>query len=78
MAKITIEFDSIEEAQIALNGHRWKMAMWELDQELRNTTKYGKSVVALGDTKASGVEQNVAERYREIIREILNNHELVM
>ena len=52
--------------------------MWDLDQELRNTTKYGKSVVALGDTKASGVEQNVAERYREIIREILTNHELVI
>jgi hypothetical protein len=78
MTKITIEFDSIEEAQTALDGYKWKLAMWDLDQELRNTTKYGKSVVALGDTKASGVEQNVAERYREIIREILTNHELVI
>ncbi len=78
MTKIILEFDSIEEAQTALNGHRWKMAMWELDQELRNTTKYGKSVVAYGDTQASGVEQDVAERYREIIKEILTNHELVI
>jgi hypothetical protein len=33
--KITLEFDSIEEqddARVALDGYKWKLAMWDLDQ----------------------------------------------
>ena len=40
--KITLEFDSIEEqddARVALDGYKWKLAMWDLDQTLRRTTK---------------------------------------
>ena len=77
MGKIILEFDSIEEqneARTALDGIRWKSAMWELDQKLRNTTKYDASVV---DTeKASESEIYIAERYREIIRDILQEHGL--
>ena len=38
MGKIILEFDSIEEkddARMALDGVKWKVAMWELDQLLR-------------------------------------------
>ena len=73
MGKIILEFDSIEdaeEARNALNGTKWKMSMWDLDQELRNTTKYGKGIIdPLKD--ASEIEIEVADRIREIIREIL-------
>jgi hypothetical protein len=44
MGKIILEFDSIEEkddARMALDGVKWKVAMWELDQLLRSVTKYG-------------------------------------
>ena len=44
MSKITIEFDGEEEAvdaRLALDGYKWKGAMWDLDQELRAVTKYG-------------------------------------
>jgi hypothetical protein len=44
MGKIILEFDSQEEAndaRTALDGHKWQHAMWELDQKLRQTTKYG-------------------------------------
>lgn len=78
MGKIIIEFDSIEESQdarVALDGYKWKNAMWELDQKLRNTTKYGKSVIHT-QSEAPGFEQDIAEKYREMIREILNEYNL--
>ena len=78
MGKIILEFDSLEEengARVALDGHRWKNAMWELDQKLRDTTKYGKSVIH-SEVNASGIEQDVAEKYREMIRDILTEYTL--
>jgi hypothetical protein len=48
MAKIILEFDSIEEfeeAVTAINAGKWKSAMFELDQKLRSTTKYGQSII---------------------------------
>ena len=43
MSKITLEFDTEEEeeARTALDGRKWKCVVWDLDQELRNITKYG-------------------------------------
>ena len=44
MGKIILEFDSNEESQearVALDAMKWKMAMWDLDQKLRATTKHG-------------------------------------
>ena len=78
MGKIILEFDSLEEengARVALDGQRWKNAMWELDQKLRDTTKYGKSVIH-SEVTASGIEQDVAEKYREMIRDILTEYTL--
>ena len=78
MAKVILEFDSIEDQddiQSALNGYKWKLAMWDLDQELRATTKYGKSQIS--NTEACSVEDAVAERYRNMIREILSGYGLM-
>jgi len=71
MGKIILEFDSFEEndeAQIAINGARWKSAIWELDQHYRGVYKYSE--------KGSDIEE--AERVREKIREILENNELIL
>ena len=79
MAKVILEFDAIEDQddiQSALNGYKWKIAMWDLDQELRATTKYGKSHI--NNTEACSVEDAVAERYRDMIREILSNYGLML
>ena len=79
MAKVILEFDAIEDQddiQSALNGYKWKLAMWDLDQELRATTKYGKSHI--NNTEACSVEDAVAERYRDMIREILSNYGLML
>jgi len=76
--KVTLEFDGEEggdEIQVALDGHKWKNAMLELDQELRKTTKYQSSLVSPGGF-ASEQEILVAEAARELIRDILTESNL--
>jgi hypothetical protein len=38
--KITLEFDTIEEAQLAINGSKYAAALFEYDQYLRSKLKY--------------------------------------
>ena len=43
MAKVTIEFDSIEdneELTLYINGMKWYSLAWELDQYMRSRLKY--------------------------------------
>lgn len=78
MGKIILEFDSVEEsveAQIALNGHKWKSAIYDFDQQLRNTTKYGSSVIH-SESEADEFEQDIAEKYREMLRNVLHGYGL--
>jgi hypothetical protein len=73
MGEIILKFDSIEEAddaRDALDGYKWKLAMWDLDQELRNKVKYDEALPA-----------DVAEAFellRDKIRLILNDYNLKM
>ena len=81
MAKVILEFDATEEQddiQSALNGYKWKLAMDELDNKLRDTTKYGASHINPNNTLACPIEDKVAERYRDMIREILSGYELTL
>jgi hypothetical protein len=78
MGKIILEFDSVEEqsdVRAALDGYKWKLAMWDLDQLLRSTTKYG---VDISDKskEATAAEQDMAYKVRDAIREILDEHNL--
>jgi len=78
MAKIILEFDALEDAQdarTALDGWKWKSAMWDLDQRLRGTTKYGASLVD-PSKEATSEEVDVAHKVRDEIREILTSHGL--
>jgi len=75
MGKIILEFDSYEEqsdARTALDGSKWKNAMWELDQLLRSATKYG----SFENREATEAERDMADKVREAIRDILNEHNL--
>ena len=75
MGKIILEFDSVEEqsdVRTALDGYKWKNAMWELDQLLRSTTKYA----VFEKREATAAEQDMADKVREAIREILDEHNL--
>jgi hypothetical protein len=73
MAKVTIEFDTVEEAedvQNALDGWKWKHCVREIDEELRNTIKYDENLPT-----------NVANAYaslRDKIQNILSDNNLKM
>lgn len=78
MGKLTLEFDTTEqqeEIQDAINGWKWRAAMWDIDQELRATTKHGLSKIKHNE-EASEIEYQTAEKYREIIRDIISNYGL--
>lgn len=78
MAKIILKFDSIEEAddaRTALDGYKWKLAMWDLDQKLRNIVKYNASLVTHNEP-ATNTEIEVADKLREEIRSILNGYNI--
>jgi hypothetical protein len=78
MGKVILEFDSVEEqddVRTALDGYKWKLAMWDLDQLLRGTTKHGASM--LDKSKEAAEEEfAVAEKIRNEIRNILNDYNL--
>lgn len=76
--KVILEFDGNEEQddlRTALDGYKWKLAMWDLDQLLRKTTKYNHSVLPFVDV-ATETEIAVAESIRQSIRGILNDYNL--
>ncbi len=62
--------DAAENAKIALDGWKWKHAMWELDQHLRNEIKYNE--------KLPGDVYDAYESLRDKIREILSDNNLTM
>ncbi len=71
MGEIILKFDSIEEAEdarTALDGYKWKLAMWDLDQHLRSELKYNE--------KISGETDAAYDAVREKIREILESYNL--
>ena len=73
MAKVTIEFDTEDNQQDirdALDGYKWKMAVWDIDQKLRNDLKYNE--------KLSADVQEYLEKLRDEIRDVLNDYKLNM
>jgi len=78
MGKIILEFNGVEEladVRDALDGAKWKMAMRDLDQTLRSTTKYDVSMLK-PNRQAGEEEAEVAEKVREKIRDILEQYNL--
>jgi hypothetical protein len=68
MAKVTIEFDSIEdkdEMEMCLNGSKWYLLAWELDQYLRGILKYKDN---LSEEACFEIEQ-AREKLHEVMRE---------
>ena len=70
MAELILKFneDELEDARTALDGWKWKMAMWDLDQWLRGEIKYNEKLSAETDVAYQAV--------RDKIREILNDDNL--
>ena len=70
MAEIILKFkeDELEDARTALDGWKWKSAMWDLDQWLRGEIKYNE--------KISGETDAAYQAVRDKIREILHDDNL--
>ena len=75
---ITLTFDSVEEAEdarTALDGHKYKIVLWELDQMFRQCVKYNNSF--MDKTKpATDAEIDIADKLREIIRDYLQEYNI--
>lgn len=71
MGKVTIEFDSVEEQddiRDALDGFKWRMVAWELDEFLRTEMKYNE--------KLTQSDYEFAEKIREELRERISSYNL--
>ena len=70
--KAILEFnlpEDQEQFEDASNGWKWSLLVWELDQHLRNETKYAP------DSTPSEKYQAYCE-LRDKLHEMLNNHNL--
>ena len=75
MGKIILEFDSEEEkddARTALDGYKWKGAVWDIDQMLRGIVRHG----YIDSREATAEERDAAEKLREELRSILDEWNL--
>jgi hypothetical protein len=73
MGKIILEFDSLEEAddaRDALDGYKWKLAVWDIDQKLRSYIKY--------DEKLHPEVREAFDKLRDDIRSILSGYKIQM
>jgi hypothetical protein len=71
MGKVTIEFDSVEEQEDikdALDGFKWRMVAWEIDEFLRTEMKYNE--------KLTQSDYEFAEKIREELRERISSYNL--
>jgi len=68
MGKVILEFDSFEEKddiEMAINGYKYRLALWDLDQYLRSETKYNDDL----DDKTYEAYDNVRTKLREFMHE---------
>jgi hypothetical protein len=66
MGKITLTFDSneeAEEARTALDASKWKIVAWDLDQYLRGKVKY------CPDNEDPEAYQAIRNKLRELLEE---------
>jgi hypothetical protein len=66
--KATITFEEEEDLRTALDGYKWKLVAWDLDQEFRRLLKY--------DDNISDEKWHQVEELRTKLREIINDYGL--
>lgn len=73
MAKVILEFDTDEEREemeTAINGWKWKMLVWDLDQYLRGELKY--------NDKLTGEAYEAVDKIRETLYELKSESGLLL
>lgn len=67
--KATLEFDEQDELMDAINGSKWRLVVWELDQDLRGIVKHG----YIGNREATEAEIEMAEYCRTKLRQLISD-----
>jgi hypothetical protein len=70
--KATLEFDEQDELMDAINGSKWRLVVWELDQDLRGIVKHGH----IGSREATDAEIEMAEYCRTKLRQFISDYGL--
>ena len=70
--KAILEFDDEQELRDAIDGWKWKNAMWQLDQKMRQTTKHG----LIENVEANDDQVKNAEYWRNQLRYIISDSAL--
>lgn len=68
-ATLHFEHEEQDELQDALNGVKWRLIVWDLDQELRAIIKHG----YIGNREATDAEIAMAEYCRKKLRQLVND-----
>lgn len=66
----TLTFDEEDDLLTAINGYKYKLAMWDLDQFLRSELKYNDILTA--------EQYDYAEMLREKLHEILRDYHITL
>jgi len=66
--KATITFDEEDDLRTALDGYKWKLVVFYLDQEMRSLLKYDESL--------TGDQYDIVDKLREKLHEIKNDYGL--
>jgi hypothetical protein len=67
--KAILEFDDESELMDAINGYKWRLVVWELDQDLRGIVKHG----YFGNREATDAEIEMADYCRKKLRGLISD-----
>jgi hypothetical protein len=67
--KATIEFHDEQEIRDAIDGFKWRMIVWDLDQEMRKVTKNEHH----NGREATAEEIEITEHWRTKLRELISH-----
>jgi hypothetical protein len=67
--KAILEFDEQDELMDAINGSKWRLIVWELDQDLRGIVKHG----YFGSREATEAEIEMADYCRTKLRQLISD-----
>ncbi len=67
--KAILEFDDEQDLRDAIDGWKWKHAMWQLDQDLRGIVKHG----YIGNREATDAEIEMADYCRTKLRQLISD-----
>jgi hypothetical protein len=68
-ATLHFEHDEKDELQDAINGWKWRLIVWELDQDLRGIVKHG----YFGSREATEAEIEMADYCRTKLRQLISD-----